>query len=224
MVRRGVMSLGVVAMLLAGSGAARAAEAGDPRKTLLAVYEALGGGDVAAAVGGFTFRDKQEEETATLNLAQKWGGRKVVAAAVARWGDEARKAFGSESQDTHLADLTAYASCAEITVEGDVATVGKKREANPNAETELSGVQLKKVGESWKIVAETFSDIASDVRPRERALMKAMQEGAEKIGAQIIVEIGAGKFATAQAAYDAYAARLQEAVRAGAAGGGGRTR
>lgn len=190
---------------------ADAPDRSEPRKTLATLYASMRAGDVEQIIACFAFKDAEQQDVATALLTQRWSGRQVLAVAVGKFGEEARKAFGTEAQDRELAEAAARVARVAITVDGDRAVVGKK--VNPNEETELTGVILQKVGNDWKIAAETFNDIAAPVRPRELALMKALAQATRATTEQMVAQIRAGMYQSAQQAADAYTAHLQEAAR-----------
>jgi hypothetical protein len=103
---------------------------------------------------------------------------------------------------------------ADITINGDTATVGEKKAAvDPNAETEVTGVKLKKVGDQWKIVAATFQDVASEVPANQLAMLKALGEATAAATSAVKKQVDAGEFSSADDAYKAYRVMLQSAAR-----------
>jgi hypothetical protein len=214
-----VAPVGILAVVLMGCGATCARGAGSatrpavdlssPRGTLVSVYTAMQAGDVEGVVSCLQFAEAEEREVFEVNTAQVCAPLRLLHAMEGKFGEAGRKLFDA-SVEKSIEEALARAKRVEISVKGETAVVGEKAEKNPNAETELSGVALKKNGKGeWKIVATTFPDNGGEVSPKQLALMKSMRDAIVSACDQTIVRVERGEFKTAEEAFAAYQALLQ---------------
>lgn len=186
-----------------------------PKATLASVYGAMRRGDVAAIKQCMIFEGAQEAELFDIELTRVWGPLKLMRAMQARFGDAAKKPFGGGALEQQVDEMVARLDKVEIAISGDTATLGEKKAAvNPDAETELTGVTLKKQDGRWRVVAESFSDIGSDVKPEQLQMMRALRDAVAQACAKTSARLQAGEFKAVDEAYGAYQAALQQAARA----------
>src|SRR5579884_1789945 len=174
-------------LLLAAPAAAQTAPASSqpaldfssPRATLLSAYRAMRAGNAEAVESCMIFTTPQHAEVFDLNMAQLCAPLRLMHAMEARFGPAARKPFDT-SIEKSIDVLLAHAASVEISQDDDnTAVVGeKKAEINPNAETELTGITLKRdgPGKPWKIVASTFPDAGGQMSPRQLDLMRSLRD------------------------------------------------
>jgi hypothetical protein len=207
-----------VATAPAGAAHARP-DLSSPKATLTTLYTALRAGDIAAAKACMLFADARQAELLDLSLTQVWGPLKLMHAMEARFGEPGRRPFANATQEKAADALLERIRQADVTVTGDTAAVAQKKAAvNPSAENELTGVTLKKDDGGWKVVAATFSDAASDVPASQLQMMRRLHEASLAASATTLDRLARGEFATADEAFAAYQARLQQgAAAAGAA-------
>jgi hypothetical protein len=193
---------------------ATAPDLSSPRKSLIALYTALRAGNVQNAKAALLFADAREEQRATTTLTTLWAPLGLMHAMEHRFGPPARRLFSNASLVAAADDALAKIQTIDIAVNGDSATVGEKKAAvDPNAETEITGVKLKKIGDAWKIVASTFQDITSEVPANQVATLQALSEATARASAAVKTRVDAGEFASADQAYRAYQALLQTAAK-----------
>jgi hypothetical protein len=206
--------MATVARGQATTPAASAPDRSSPRAALVSLYSALRAGDVPAATSTLLFTDAREQERATINLTTQWAPLALMHAMEKRFGEAARRAFSNASLVKTADEALEKIRVADITINGDTATVGEKKAAvDPNAETEVTGVKLKKVGDQWKIVAATFQDVASEVPANQLAMLKALGEATAAATSAVKKQVDAGEFSSADDAYKAYRVMLQSAAR-----------
>ena len=214
----GILVVGWAAMA-AGATTRPAVDLSSPRGTLMSVYTAMQAGDVRGVTACLEFAEPEEREVFEVNASQVAGPLRLLHAMEGKFGDAGKKPFDG-SMEKSISEMLARAKGAEISVNGETAVVSEKAARNPNAETELSGVTLKKnAGGEWKIVASTFPDSGGEVSPRQLALMKSMRDAVVSACDQTIARVERGEFHSAEEAFAAYQGLLQptarEAVRNG---------
>jgi hypothetical protein len=231
---RGVLAVLIAAAMAAGGAGYVAAAApasapqtlpavdmSSPKATLASVYAAMRRGDVEGIKQCLIFEGPQEAELFEIELTRIWGPLKLMRALQAKFGDAAKKPFGGAALEQQLDEQLARLEKVEITIAGDTATLGEKKAAvNPDAENELTGVTLKKQDGKWRVVAESFSDIGSDVKPEQLQMMRALRAGVVQACTKTAARLEAGEFKSVDEAYAAYQAAVQQATRAAAGGGG----
>jgi hypothetical protein len=160
------------------------------------------------------FAEPEEREVFEVNVGQVAGPLRLLHAMEGKFGDAGTKAFDL-SVEKSIDDVMGRVKTAEISVNGETAVVQeKKAQLNPNAETELSGVTLKRDGSGqWKIVASTFPDSGGEVSPGQLALMKSMRDAVVSACDQTILRMERGEFHSADEASAAYQALLQPSAR-----------
>ncbi len=214
-----VLAIGWVAMMAAvargqTTTAAATPDLSTPRAALVTLYTALRAGDVPLAKTAMTFADDREEERATVNLTTQWAPLSLMHAMEQRFGEPARRTFSNASLVKSADEALEKIQKTDISVNGDTATVGEKKAAvDPNAETEVTGVKLKKIGAQWKVVAATFQDVASEVPASQTAMLKALSNATGAATLAVKKRLDAGEFSSADDAYKAYQALLQAAAR-----------
>ena len=195
---------------------AAAVDMSSPKATLHTVYKAMRNGDIPTIRQCMIFEQAQEAELFDIELTRIWGPLKLMRALEAKFGEAAKKPFGGETLEKELDLMIARVEKVEITVNGETATLDeKKAEVNPDAETELTGVTLKKQEGKWKIVAESFSDMGSRVKPEELKAMRASRDAVATACEKTLVRVKAGEFKSVDEAFAAYQEALQEAARSG---------
>ena len=76
----------------------------------------------------------------------------------ARFGEAARKPFACASLEKNIDKALEDLGRAQITESGDTATIAEKKSAtDPAAETEITGITLKHVGDRWLQSSPTHS-------------------------------------------------------------------
>jgi hypothetical protein len=185
-----------------------------PRLALTSLYTAMRNGDIAAAGECMLFQDQRHAETFELSLAQVWGPMRLMRAMETRFGQEAgRKPFANASLQKSVDDLLEKVKHVEFQIDGATATVSENKAAiNPSAENELTGITLQRTGNSWKIVAATFSDASSDVPPAQLDMMRSMRTALERACDGTLARLARGDFKTADQAYADYQARLKSGI------------
>ncbi|GEM_PF-5745891 len=185
-----------------------------PKATLLSIYASMRNGDVSSIQQCMIFEDADEAEMFNISLTKEWAPVKVMRAMQAKYGDGALALFGGTAIERQIDDAVTHLDKIEITINGDVATLSDKKAAvNPNAETELDGVTLKKIENHWKVMAGTFSDIGSAVKPEQVKMLRATRDATAKACDDIVTRVNAGEFPTLEKAWSAYQAHLAEAIR-----------
>ena len=137
-----------------------AVDLSSPRATLVSVYTAMQAGDGGGGELSAGLRRREEREVFEVNVGQVAGPLRLLHAMEGKFGDAGTEGRLDLSVEKSINEVMGRAKTAEISVNGETAVVQeKKAQLNPNAETELSGVTLKRDGAGqWKIVASTFPD------------------------------------------------------------------
>src|SRR5215218_8115380 len=141
--------------------ASPAPDLSSPKAAILSLYSALRAGDLPAAKRCFHFADARQAETFELTATPLWGPLRLMHALHAKFGESADKLFSASSLEKTVDKAVDDLNRAEIAVNGDKAVIAEKKAAiDPAAETEVTGITLKKENEQWLIVAATFPDIS----------------------------------------------------------------
>lgn len=203
-----------------GGGGGGAVDLSSPRESLVSLYTAMHRGDLAAARACMHFADARQAELFDVNFVQTWGPMKLMRAMEAKFGEAGRRPFANAVLEKPVQRLLERLKTVEFEMDGATASVSeKKAQVNPSAESELTGIALVREEGSWRVVAGTFSDMASDLPDAQLLLMRALKGAVESACAATLTRLERGELPTAEAAYADYQARLQAATRA--AGGAG---
>ncbi|HUO09134.1 MAG TPA: hypothetical protein VM008_12580 [Phycisphaerae bacterium] len=209
------------ATLPAGSATKPGVDLSSPRATLLSVYTAMRAGDVAGVKACLVFDDAEVGEVFELNVAQVCAPLRLMHAMEGKFGEAGRKPFDT-SVEKSIDEMLVRAGKVDIHVEGDTAVVGEKAKVNPNAETELSGVMLRRdagvAGEEWRIVASTFPESGGEVTPGQLKLMKSMRDATVSACEETMARLERGEFHSADEAYAAYQKLVHSTARAAVKG------
>ncbi len=203
--------VGMSALAFAQSAPATrpALDLSSPRSTLLAIYASMRAGDIHSVKSCLIFEDPAAADVFEANAAQVCAPLRLMHAMEKRFGDAARKPFDL-SVEKSIDEAIARVKRADIQETGDTAVVAERKAAvNPDAETELGGVTLKKANGEWKVVASTFPESGGDVSPKELALMHSLRDALVTAVETTVARIERGDFRSADDAYGAYQALLQ---------------
>jgi hypothetical protein len=188
-----------------------------PKSTLLSLYAALKAGDLPTAKRCFHFADAQQAETFELTATPLWRPLRLMHALHARFGDSADKLFSAASLEKTVDKAVADLNRAEITVNGDKAVVAEAKAAvDPAAETEVTGITLKKENDHWLVVAATFPDISAEIPPAQLPVMRTMRDAVNAACQTTLDRLAKGDFKSAAEAYTAYQSQVQQTVKSAA--------
>lgn len=205
----GWVLLTAAAFLRAASSTQPAADLSSPRSALLTVYSAMRAGDIETVKSCLIFEDAAAADVFDANVAQVCAPLRLMHAMEGRFGEAAKKPFDASVVKSIDAAIERVKR-AEIAVTGETAVVAEKKAAvNPDAETELSGVTLKKIGGKWKVVASTFPESGGEVSRKQLALMRSLRDAVVAACQTTVVRVERGDFGSADEAYAAYQALLQ---------------
>jgi ribosomal protein S20 len=186
----------------------------NPKSAVLSVYAALRAGDLENAKRCFQFADAQQLETFELTATPLWGPLRLMHALRARFGDGAGKLFAAASLEKTVDKAVEDLKRAEVSIHGDKAVIAEKKAAiDPAAETEVTGITLKRQGEQWLIVPATFPDASAEIPPAQLPVMRSMRDAVKTACQGTLDRLAKGEFKTAEEAYAAYQSQLQQAVR-----------
>jgi hypothetical protein len=204
----------------AGGGAAGdGIDLSSPRATLITLYTAMRNGDAATARACMHFADPKQAELFDLNFTQMYGPMRLLRAMEAQFGEAGKKPFANAALERPVDRTLERLKTAEFDIQGDKAKASEKKSAvNPSAENELTGVQLLKENDGWKVVAGTLSDLASDLPDNQQRLMRVLKAAVDTACGETIARMHRGELATPAAAYADYQARIQSATQAAARG------
>jgi hypothetical protein len=189
-----------------------------PRATLLSVYGAMRAGDAAGVKACLVFDDTEVGEVFNVNVEQVCAPLRLMHAMEGKFGEAGRKPFDT-SVEKSIDEMLVRAGKVDIREEGDTAVVGEKAKVNPNAETELSGVMLKRdAGGKWRIEASTFPESGGEVSPEQLKLMKSMRDATVSAYDETMARLERGDFHSADEAYAAYQKLLHSTARAAVKG------
>jgi hypothetical protein len=188
-----------------------------PKSAVLSLYAALRAGDVATAKRCFHFADAQQAETFELNATPLWAPLRLMHALQGRFGESANKLFSSASLEKVVDKAVDDLNRAEISINGDQAVIAEKKSAvDPAAETEVTGITLKKENDQWLVVAATFPDISAEIPPAQLPVMRTMRDAVNAASQSVLERLSKGEFKTSEEAYAAYQSQVQQAVKAAA--------
>jgi hypothetical protein len=185
---------------------------------MLSLYAALRAGDLATARRCFHFADAKQAETFELTATPLWAPLRLMHALHARFGDSADKLFSAASLEKTVDKAVADLNRAEIAVTGDKAVVAEPKAAiDPAAETEVTGITLKKENDQWRVVAATFPDISAEIPSAQLPVMRTMRDAVNSACQSTLDRLAKGEFKTAEEAYAAYKSHVQQAVKSASA-------
>ena len=165
-------------------------------KTLLI---AIHKGDFAAVRQALTIPDPQKENIGTLLDAME-ASAELQAAATDRFQEAGSAAFGAPTEAALAAQLKAV-DAGELTLKGDAATLVMAADAA--AKLPGGTVEFKKMGSDWKIDGAAFFKLTAE--PADKTAARVELASRLTIITQTITQqIGAGKFFSANDAYQEY--------------------
>jgi hypothetical protein len=181
---------------------------------MLSLYGALRAGDLTTARRCFHFADARQAETFELTATPLWGPLRLMHALHARFGEKADKLFSAASLEKNVDKAVHDLDAADINIQGDKAVIAEPNAAvNPAAETEITGITLKKENDRWLVVASTFPDVSAEIPPAQLPVMRAMRDAVNTACTSTLERLAKNEFKTADEAYSAYQALVQQAVR-----------
>jgi hypothetical protein len=193
---------------------APAPDLSSPRNAIFSLYAALKAGDLQAAKRCLLFTDDRQAETFELTATPVWGPLRLMHAMQSRFGESANKHFAAASLERTVEKAVEDLKRAEIAMHGDTAVIAEKKAAiDPAAETEVTGITLKRQGDQWLVVAGTFPDISAEIPATQLPVMRAMRDAVNSACQATIDRLAKGEFKTAAEAHAAYQSHLQQAVR-----------
>jgi len=138
-----------------------------------------------------------------------------------RFGECARIYFSAASLEKSADHAVEEINLAEIAISGDTAVVSdKKSSIDPARETEVNGITLKKTtsllppaGDRWQIVASTFPEMSGEIPATQLPMMRARKEAITTACQATLASLAKNEFKSAEEAFAAYQAHLQQARR-----------
>lgn len=139
----------------------------------------------------------------------------AMAVEIAKLHKSAAKAFGEDEAKELTGDVAGEMTRideAEIAIDGDAATVRYPAEPGEEEDPESpppAPMVLKKVEGQWRV---PMSELSKDTSPEEIDQRLADLETQTKVIAELVGEIGQGKYKTADTAAEAWQAKMMQAL------------
>jgi hypothetical protein len=209
----GILVLGVTAL------AARAADLSTPQAAAKAFSQAVFTGDVDGAKAAAMTSSPDEEKSLEMIVQLRGAQKKMVDAAVAKFGDEGKSLYqqggrggggggNAPAPATSVEEIAKRIDDADVKTEGDTATVTPK-EGRPT--------HLKKSGSDWKVDMSQMEGLT------RLAQNPDMVDTMQKMYTELASDIDAGKYKSVDEARTAMREKMM-ALRGGGGGGGGMRR
>jgi len=209
----GIFIFGVAAV------AARAADLSTPQAAAKEFSQAVFNGDVEAAKAAAITNSPDEEKSLEMIVQLRGAQKKMVDAAVAKFGDEGKSLYqqggrggggggNAPAPATSAEEIAKRIDDADVKTEGDTATVTPK-EGRPT--------HVKKAGSDWKVDMSQMEGLT------RMAQNPQMVDTIQKMYVEFANDIDAGKYKSVDEARTAMREKMM-ALRGGGGGGGGMRR
>ena len=157
------------------------------------------------------FADAAQAENFDITMTQLWAPLSMMHAMEGRFGADVRKLFSAASLERTADQAVEEINRAEIAVNGDAAVVSdRKSSIDPTAETVVNGITLKKVNDQWRIEAASFPESSGEIPAAQLPMMRALKTAVANACQSTLARLAKGDFKTADEAYAAYQAILQQ--------------